>query len=158
MVAAGVCEIRSSLPQHPMKLCPRNPSKTKDRLYLGILKQSFEIETALVKLFERRLVVWWCTVTTRGDEDVGQLESISTAVAVRLRGKASAIEGCIQEVAASITGEHSSRSVCAVSGGSEPENEKLCLGVAKVRDRFSPIDLGGILPTLLTSNSLSPLD
>lgn len=57
----------------------------------------------------------------------------------RLVGKPSFIERLVEKIAGTVAGENSSRSIPAMSGGRETQNQELRLRIAEARDRLAPV-------------------
>lgn len=56
-----------------------------------------------------------------------------------LVGKPESVKGLIQPITTAISGEHPSGTIAAVCSWREPKDKETCFGVAKPRDRSSPI-------------------
>src|SRR5271155_1754719 len=57
----------------------------------------------------------------------------------RLVRKPSFIERLVEKIARTVAGENPSRSIPAMSGGRETQNQELCARITAARDRLAPI-------------------
>lgn len=91
-----------------------------------------------------------------GDEHAGEDQTIVSMDRLRLVGETCAEERSIEPVPTAIAGEHPARSIRAVGGGCEPDDQPLSLWVTEVRHGFAPILLVEESPALLTGDAFAP--
>lgn len=86
-----------------------------------------------------RLVVGRRAMDRRGDVAIDEIQSVIGRDRGRLVCEACLVEGPIEEVSRSISGEHPTGTVGAMRSGGESNNQHLGIDWTKRGDRFAPI-------------------
>lgn len=100
---------------------------------------AFKEGPAVAQLYRQRFVSGWRAVDRGRDPCIMQLETIFRTLALRLRRESGVVQRTIQEVAGTISREHTSSTIGAMCSGSEAENQQARGRVAERRYWFSPI-------------------
>lgn len=100
---------------------------------------AFQKRSAVCNLCRRWAILRWGTVDHSGDEHPAELQPILTMMGGWLVCKACLEECTVEEVARAIPGEHPTGSICPMSCRSQSDDEELCLWIAEIRHRSSPV-------------------
>lgn len=73
------------------------------------------------------------------DPGVAQVETIVAGLALGLRCKSGPMQRPVEEIARTISREHTASAIGAVGTGREPDDEKTGIRVAEGRDWFAPV-------------------
>lgn len=101
---------------------------------------TLEKRTARTDLLGKRFVIRRSAAYRGGYVCAPQFQSVSNALAERLRSKAGGVERAIQKIARTIAREHTPRPVGSMGGGRQSYNQEPRFRIAKRRDWFTPID------------------
>src|SRR5579863_2100551 len=100
---------------------------------------TFEEGTAVAQFQRRGLVARWRAVCRRRDPCVGKLKTVQCVAALRLGGESRFMKGPVQEVAGTISCEHTSSTISAVRARGQTENQQARRQVAEGRNRPAPV-------------------
>src|SRR5262249_29654564 len=98
-----------------------------------------QIAAAVQHLLPQRLVVWRCASAGSGDVRASQLQAVIALHRCRLIREAGLVQCGIQEIARAVTGEDAAGSISTMRRRSQPQDEQLCLRIAKARHWLAPI-------------------
>jgi hypothetical protein len=114
-------------------------SEGQDRARVNELQFLFEIGQAVPDFFGQRLVIGWRAANRGGNQCVLEDEAVIGIFRVRLIGEACAMELLVQEIPRAVAREHAARTVGAVRGGREPDDDEVGFGIAKGRHGTAPV-------------------
>lgn len=113
---------------------------------------------ALLDFVQGGFVVGRGAVDGGGDVAVDELEAVVSRHGGGLVGEACAVEGAVEPVAATVSGEDAASSVAAVGSGGEADDEESGVGGAEAGDGFAPVGFGGESFDFVLGDLFAPLD
>ena len=117
----------------------RDASEGKNRARVDELQFPFEIGQTIADFFRQRLVVRRRAANRRGNQRALEEKPVIGAFGVRLICEAGAMELRVQEIARTVSCEHSTGAVRAMRGGCEPDDDEIGFWIAKGRHGTAPI-------------------
>ena len=119
---------------------PCNLPKANNNLHCGQRRDlGGEIRGAIANFFRRRFVTGRCTAHDTSNPCATQLESIVPMDRCWLTRQSDVMEDRIHEITRAVAGKNSPSAICTMCSWGEPQNEDSCPGIAKTRNRSSPI-------------------
>jgi hypothetical protein len=100
---------------------------------------AFEERTAVAQFQRRGFIAGWCAVSRGRDPGIGQPQSVIRTAAFGLGRKSRLVEGSIEEIAGTISGEHTSCSIRAMRPGRQTKNQQPGRYIAERRNGFTPV-------------------
>ncbi len=149
-------ESRHRSVEQTVNLSPGKSAEAENHLEGPIFQQPCQVGAAGRYFVGLGLVIWWRAVNDGGDEHAFEDQAVAGMDRLRLVGQTCPEQGPVKPISAPITGEDPPRSIRAMGGRREADDQPLRLGVAEVRHGFAPILLVHESPPLVKGDSLAP--
>jgi hypothetical protein len=99
----------------------------------------FQERPAIAQFQRRGLVVGRCAMGRRRNPGIGKLQTVLRVMAFGPGGKSSLVEGSVEEVAGTISREHTSSTISAMGAWRQADNQQPRRYIAERRNRFTPV-------------------